>query len=59
MEKYTALPQKDKTARRKSGESNFAYIRYADDWVVLCNGTRQQAEELKEELYNFLIAVLD
>lgn len=54
MEKYTGLSTKDKTARRKSGKSNFAYIRYADDWVVLCNGTRQQAEELKEELYNFL-----
>lgn len=34
--------------------SNFVYIRYADDFVVLSNGSRKQAEELKEELYQFL-----
>jgi group II intron reverse transcriptase/maturase len=54
MEKYTELSTKEKTARRKSGQSNFAYVRYADDWIVLCNGTRQQAEDMKEELFNFL-----
>jgi RNA-directed DNA polymerase len=29
-------------------------VRYADDFVVLCNGTRGQAEELKQELKIFL-----
>jgi hypothetical protein len=33
-------------------------VRSADDVVVLCNGTRQQAEALQEELYSFLKANL-
>jgi hypothetical protein len=54
MGKYTGLSSKEKTRRRKQGQANFAYVRYADDFVVLCNGTKKQAEELKEELYTFL-----
>jgi hypothetical protein len=29
-------------------------VRYADDFVVLCDGTKQQAEAMREELYQFL-----
>jgi group II intron reverse transcriptase/maturase len=54
MQKYTALSTKEKTRRRQQGLANFVYVRYADDFVVLSNGTKQQAEDLKEELYNFL-----
>lgn len=54
MEKYTGLPSKDKSRRRAKRLANFSYVRYADDFVVLCNGTRQQAEALKEELASFL-----
>lgn len=54
MEKYTGLPQKEKTRRRKTGLANYAHIRYADDFVILCNGTRTQAQEIKEEVRNFL-----
>jgi RNA-directed DNA polymerase len=54
MKKYTSLPQQEKTRRRKQAKANFVYVRYADDFVVMCNGTRVQAEELKQELYNFL-----
>jgi len=54
MEKYTGLSTPEKTRRRRQGQANFVYFRYADDFVVLCNGTRQQAEELREELYGFL-----
>src|SRR5215216_4539116 len=54
MRKYTGLPQQEKTRRRKQAKANFAYVRYADDFVVTCNGTREQAEELKQELYLFL-----
>jgi RNA-directed DNA polymerase len=54
MRKYTGLPQQEKTRRRKQAKANFAYVRYADDFVVTCNGTRAQAEELKQELYLFL-----
>jgi group II intron reverse transcriptase/maturase len=54
MYRYTGLSQKEKTRRRKQGLANFVYVRYADDFVVLSNGTKSQAEELKEELYKFL-----
>jgi RNA-directed DNA polymerase len=31
MERYTKLPQREKTKRRKHGTANYIYIRYADD----------------------------
>jgi RNA-directed DNA polymerase len=58
MERYTALPQKEKTKRRQQGLPNFVYVRYADDFVVLCNGTKAQAEVMREELYLFLKTTL-
>lgn len=54
MEQYTNLSTKEKTARRRHGKSNFNYVRYADDWVVLCNGTKAETLEMKEKLKNFL-----
>lgn len=54
MEKYTALSWSARRKRRLSGQANFLYSRYADDFVVLCNGTRAQAEEMKEALYEYL-----
>jgi len=54
MARYTALSANEKRRRRKQGQANFAYIRYADDFVVLCNGKKSQAEQLKEELHSFL-----
>src|ERR671914_1789366 len=33
---------------------NVAYARFADDFVVLINGTKEQVEEFKEELQDFL-----
>src|SRR5262249_17975491 len=47
MEKYTALTRKEKAARRKAGLANFVYVRYADDFVVLCNGPRSAAEAIR------------
>jgi len=58
MQQYTALTTKEKAARRKQGLANFAYTRYADDFVVLSNGTKAQAEQMKEELSKFLSKTL-
>jgi RNA-directed DNA polymerase len=58
MERYTAPPQKEKTKRRQQGLSNYVYVRYADDFVMLCNGTKAQAEVMREELYVFLKSTL-
>lgn len=58
MERYTSLPQREKTKRRKQGLANYTYVRYADDFVVLCNGSKSQAESLREELSSFLTTTL-
>src|SRR5262247_2432434 len=52
--KYLNLTKWQRTRRRKQGESNYLYVRYADDWVVLCNGTKAQALAMKEELKEVL-----
>jgi 5-methylcytosine-specific restriction endonuclease McrA len=54
MAKLTDLPTKDKDERRRQGRPNFVHIRYADDFVVLCNGRKQDAEAMKEKLHCFL-----
>jgi RNA-directed DNA polymerase len=51
---YLNLSHSQRVTRRKKGKSNFLYARYADDWVILCNGTRAQALEMKEELKEVL-----
>jgi RNA-directed DNA polymerase len=58
MEKYTALSYPERARRRKQGKGNFVYARYADDFVALCNGTRADAEALKQELATLLRAEL-
>lgn len=54
MNRYTSLSKREKTKRRHDGKGNFTFARYADDFVVLCNGSKAQAEEMREELYQFL-----
>lgn len=54
MERYTELSEYERKKRRANGQANFVYARYADDFVVLCNGTKEQAEAMKEELTTVL-----
>jgi group II intron reverse transcriptase/maturase len=58
MERHTGLSTMEKTRRRKAGEANYAYVRYADDFVILCNGAKAQAEGMREEVRNFLASNL-
>jgi group II intron reverse transcriptase/maturase len=58
MERYTDLSKWRKGERQRKGLANFLYARYADDFVVLCNGTKGQAEEMRQELFEFLDAEL-
>jgi RNA-directed DNA polymerase len=44
--------------RRRQGLANFVYARYADDFVILCNGSREQALEMRKEVHDFLQDVL-
>src|SRR5262249_9399949 len=41
-------------SRRRKGIGNYLYVRYADDFVVLCNGTKAEALAMKEELKELL-----
>ena len=54
MERHTALTPYQRACRRKQGMGNFLYARYADDFAALCNGTREEAEAMKQELSTFL-----
>lgn len=53
-EHYVHLSKSAKERRRKQRLPNYLYVRYCDDFVVLCNGTKAQATAMKEELYTFL-----
>src|SRR5215831_12585928 len=37
--KYLNRSAMQRYRRRMQGKGNYLYVRYADDWVVLCNGT--------------------
>lgn len=54
MNRYIALPTKEKARRRRKGLANYAYARYADDFIILCNGTKEQALGFRDELHMFL-----
>jgi group II intron reverse transcriptase/maturase len=47
---YLNLSAWERSKRRKAGKSHFLYVRYADDFVVFCNGTKAQAIAMKEDL---------
>ncbi len=53
-QKYGSLTTREKTKRRQSGLANSRLVRFADDWLLLINGTRAQAEELREEARQYL-----
>jgi RNA-directed DNA polymerase len=54
MGRYTELSVSERQKRKYHKLANFLYVRYADDFVVLCNGTKGQAETMRQELYEFL-----
>ena len=51
---YLNLSEYERRKRRKKGQGNYLYVRYADDFVVLCNGTKAEALAMKEELRGLL-----
>lgn len=52
--KYGCLNRNQQRQRRRHGLGNPILIRYADDWVLLWNGDKAGAYQLKEEAKNFL-----
>ena len=51
---YLNLSQGKRQWRRKQAKGNVLYVRYADDFVVLCNGPKAEALAIKEERGGFL-----
>jgi group II intron reverse transcriptase/maturase len=51
---YGGLHRKAKERRRQAHQGNCALIRYADDWLLLTNGSKQEAYRLREEFQTFL-----
>ena len=51
---YLHLSHSERNQRRKQGKGNFLSVRYADDCVVLCNGTKAEALAMREELQDVL-----
>lgn len=52
--KYGNLHRKEKERRRQKHLGNCALIRYADDWLLLTNGSKSEAMRLRDEFQNFL-----
>ncbi len=52
--KYLSLSEWERQKRRRQRKANYLYVRYADDFVVLCNGTKAEALAIKEELKELL-----
>lgn len=48
--KYLNLTESARHVRRKQGKGNLLYVRYADDFVVLCNGTKAETHAIKQEI---------
>lgn len=53
-EKYGSLTPYQKAKRRKMGIGNCILIRYADDFVLLCNGPRAEVGRLRGEVQQVL-----
>ena len=51
---YVGLNYNEKNRRRRRKEGNAFYLRYADDFVVAWNGSKEKARQLKADLSAFL-----
>lgn len=50
----TMSTQYKRRARRRNGLPNWRYVRYADHFVVLLDGSRQAAEAARKEIASVL-----
>jgi group II intron reverse transcriptase/maturase len=53
-EKWHQFSRSQRQQRRSAGRGNFLMVRYADDFVVVTNGTKQEATQAKQEISRFL-----
>ena len=55
---YGGLSRRQKSQRRRAGWGNPVLLRYADDLILVTNGPKKEAYQLREELRQFLAEVL-
>jgi RNA-directed DNA polymerase len=58
MAQYTEMNRAERQKRKRHGLPNFLYARYADDFVILCDGTKNHAKAMRQELSQFLTTIL-
>ena len=54
VKQWTDLSRKEKTKRRNRGKGNWHYVRYADDFLLLTNGTKGRAEKMMGRVEEFI-----
>jgi RNA-directed DNA polymerase len=47
----------DRARRRRHGQATYRVVRYADDFVVMVNGTKEHAEAVREQIIPVLASV--
>jgi group II intron reverse transcriptase/maturase len=52
--RWHTLSLYERQMRRKAGLGNYTMVRYADDFVIVSNGTKAEVEQTKEEVRRFL-----
>jgi len=53
-ERFSTITKSQQTMHRRKGGNNAGYVRYADDFVVPCNGHMRDVKQLKEDIASFL-----
>jgi group II intron reverse transcriptase/maturase len=51
---WTELSTSETQRRRRHGKGNWRYVRYADDFLFLTNGTKERAEAMREKIGDFV-----
>lgn len=54
VKRFTDISRSEKTKRRREGKGNWKYVRYADDFLMLCNGFKSEAEQMEDRLRDYL-----
>lgn len=54
VKRWTDLTHVETSRRRKRGKGSWTYVRYADDFLMLSNSTREKAEEMRDRVADFL-----
>ena len=59
IKQWTEVSKTEGDRRRRNGKGNWAYVRYADDFLVLTNGSIGNAERMEDRVRDFVNEELD